>query len=151
MLLCWFIAVSILVPDFGKAGVRVIERSDVFKAIVTEVVRVSLSPWWTDAPWPDGLIIARLQSKLAAVDALLLHLLTGSASFALLGFVAGRMGLTTSAIVLPPLLFYVTYAILNASFAPAPPLTPLNLGLISAAQLAAVYVAALWGKWSVRQ
>jgi hypothetical protein len=123
----------------------------VFKAIVTDVVRVSLAPWWPDAPWPDGLIVARLQTKLAFVDALLLHLVIGVVGFALLGFVAGRMGLTTSAIVLPLVLFYLTYGLMNTSFAPAPPLTALNLGLIVVAQLAAVYVAALWGKWSVGQ
>ncbi|MBN8550568.1 MAG: hypothetical protein J0M12_14730 [Deltaproteobacteria bacterium] len=151
MIIVYSSAVSILA---GGAPANLpsqnIERADVFQAVATEAIRSSLSPWWKNAPWPDGVIFARLQSRLRTADPLMLHAVVGGVAFSVLGFIAGRMYLVNCALLLPACLFFATYGFLRSDLFPLSLKNPSLVAIVVAVQLVSVYGFALWGKWSSR-
>lgn len=149
------VAYSVLVMGFSSKappGVpnQTIERSVILQTVATEALRATLSPWWKGAPWPDGVIMARLESRLPEVNPLMLHSLIGALTFSVIGFIAGRMFIINSSLLLPVLLFFATFGFLKSSLFPLVPLNPVGVAIIVAVQLACVYGFALWGKWSYR-
>lgn len=125
-------------------------RVEVLEAIGTEAVRSTLSPWWKGAPWPDGVVMARIKSRLPEVNVLMLHSLISAITFSLLGFMAGRLFLVNSALLLPPLLSFVTVGFLQSDFFPVENLDFTSVAVVLIIQFACLYGFALWGKWSIR-
>lgn len=149
------ISYSVLVLSFSSSpppGVpsQQIDKGVILQTVATEAIRSTLSPWWKNAPWPDGVIMARLQSRLPDINALMLHSLIGAITFSVLGFMAGRMFMVHSALLLPICLFFATFGFLKSNLFPLLPLSPLSVSVVVAVQFACIYGFALWGKWSYR-
>lgn len=150
IVLVYCIFASATVSDVGMNKGQPITQGDIIRAVATEVVRSSLAPIWKSVPWPDGVVIARVQGRLPKIPPIGAHAALNAVVFSILGFAAGRVLGSFGALFLPPLLFFMTLGLLRSGIYTVAPLTPVTVVLILAVQFVCVYGIALWSKWSQR-
>ncbi|MBX7144648.1 MAG: hypothetical protein K1X79_09375 [Oligoflexia bacterium] len=148
ILLGYTVMMTALYRPEGVAESTRLRRLEIVETVLLEGLHTSLGKFAKDVPWPNGLFMARLKSKVPAYSPVVVHSLVGTFVFAAIGYLGGRMMLSTSMLLLPLALFPQTLGFLQSEIYRLVPLNVIPITIVVGSQLAACYAFALWGKWS---
>lgn len=148
LLLGYTVTMTALYRAEGVTDSTRLKRLDIVETVILEGLHTSFGKLAKDIPWPNGLYVARLKSKVPFYEPVVVHSVVGAVVFALLGYLGGRMMLSTSVLLLPLLLFFQTFGFLQSEIYRLVPLNIIPITMVLGAQVASSYAFALWGKWS---
>lgn len=148
LIMSYTAAITALYNPETATSSQYVSRSDAARSIFLEGLHNAAGPLARSLPPASGIAVARINARLMLNKPFPFHCIVGFLTFCIIGYIAGRYQLSSGALFLPVLSFWLTYAYLDGSFLRLVPLSTFPMLAVLIVQMCGAYACALWSKWN---